>query len=107
MSGSLRAWQVFEATLQEFGVRQKLIAQPHIYLGMWCAYYLSAYCFPPILPHKLSIFSKASSGRQHQMVKCGRLARADRPAWLRKTSWEKLVSRWASLACYVSTPTAS
>jgi hypothetical protein len=29
---------VFEATLQEFGVSQKVIAQPHIYLGMWPAW---------------------------------------------------------------------
>ena len=47
---------MFEATLQEFGVRQKLIAQPHIYLGMWCAYYLSAYCFPPTLPQAVDFF---------------------------------------------------
>ena len=29
---------VFEATLAEFGVKQKVISQPHIYLGMWPAW---------------------------------------------------------------------
>ena len=29
---------VFEQTLREFGVQQKVIAQPHIYFGMWPAW---------------------------------------------------------------------
>ena len=29
---------VFEATLREFGVQQKVMAQPHIYFGMWPAW---------------------------------------------------------------------
>ena len=29
---------VFEQTLREFGVQQKVIAQPYIYFGMWPAW---------------------------------------------------------------------
>ena len=39
---------VFEATLREFKVSQKVISQPHIYFGMWPAWLRGTSWYPMV-----------------------------------------------------------